>query len=119
MVRNLARAGRPRSEGRRSKILQTRTSIWPPPPERPDQKNWRLKFRGYEHDDILTRAVKTDTNGEAQLEFTPEREGYYRVSWTSDDTYKETIYATFTNHINADTTVWVCTGRHHGSGLSP
>jgi alpha-2-macroglobulin len=93
------------------KALQAKSRIWPPPPARPDQKDWRLKFRGYEHDDVLTRTVQTDTNGEAQLDFTPAREGYYRVSWTSDDTYHETIYATFTNHITADTTVWVCTGR--------
>jgi alpha-2-macroglobulin len=97
-------------KGNDLKILQAEHRVWPPAPDRPDQKNWRLKFRGYEHDDILTRAVKTDTNGDAQLEFTAPREGYYRVNWTSDDTYKETIYATFTNHINADTTVWVCTG---------
>jgi hypothetical protein len=93
------------------KALQAKSKIWPPPPERPDQKSWRLKFRGYEHDDILTRSLKTDTNGEAQLDFTPEREGYYRVAWTSDDAYRETQYATFTNHIIADTTVWVCTDR--------
>jgi alpha-2-macroglobulin len=98
-------------KGNDLKILQAEHRIWPPPPERPDQKNWRLKFRGYEHDDILTRSLKTDTNGEVQLEFTPSREGYYRVTWTSDDTYRETIYATFTNHITADTTLWVCTGR--------
>ena len=98
-------------KGDELKILQAQNRIWPPPPERPDQKDWRLKFRGYEHDDILTRTLKTDTNGEAQLDFTPEREGYYRVAWTSDDTYHETIYATFTNHITAETTVWVCTGR--------
>ena len=93
------------------KNLQAKSTVWPPLPERPDQKNWRLKFRGYEHDDILTRSLQTDTNGEAHLEFTPAREGYYRVAWTSDDAYHETIYATFTNHITADTTVWVCTGR--------
>jgi uncharacterized protein YfaS (alpha-2-macroglobulin family) len=93
------------------KALQAKSAIWPPAPERPDQKNWHLKFRGYEHDDILTRTLQTDTNGEAQLDFTPEREGYYRVAWTSDDAYHETIYATFTNHITADATVWVCTGR--------
>jgi len=93
------------------KSLQSKNKIWPPLPERPDQKNWRLKFRGYEHDDILTRTLNTDTNGEAHLDFTPGREGYYRVTWTSDDTYHETIYATFTNHITADTTVWVCTDR--------
>ena len=92
------------------KSLQSKNKIWPPLPERPDQKGWRLKFRGYEHDDILTRTVNTDTTGEAHLDFTPEREGYYRVAWTSDDAYFESMYATFTNHITADTTVWVCTG---------
>lgn len=98
-------------KGDELKRLRSATPMWPPPPSRPDQKDWRLKFRGYEHDDILTRSLKTDTNGEAQLDFTPEREGYYRVEWTSDDAYHETIYATFTNHITADTTVWVCTDR--------
>ena len=47
------------------------------------QKAWRLKFRGYQHDDILTQTVKTDAEGAAQLEFTPEREGYYHVAWES------------------------------------
>src|SRR6185295_8157722 len=47
------------------------------------QKPWRLKFRGYQHDDILTQTVKTDAEGAARLEFTPEREGYYHVAWES------------------------------------
>lgn len=98
-------------KGDELKQLRAAAPMWPPPPARPDQKDWRLKFRGYEHDDILTRSLKTDTNGEAQLDFTPDREGYYRVEWTSDDAYHETIYATFTNHITAETTVWVCTDR--------
>ena len=33
------------------------------------------------------------------------------MAWTSDDAYHETQYATFTNHITAETTVWVCTGQ--------
>ncbi len=98
-------------KGDELKRVRSSAPAWPPPPARPDQKEWRLKFRGYEHDDILTRSLKTGTNGEAQLDFTPDREGYYRVEWTSDDTYHETIYATFTNHITTDTTVWVCTDR--------
>jgi uncharacterized protein YfaS (alpha-2-macroglobulin family) len=98
-------------KGNDLKSFQSKSKIWPPPPERPDQKGWRLKFRGYEHDDILTRTLNTGTNGEVSLDFTPAREGYYRVSWTSDDAYHETIYATFTNHITAETTVWVCTDR--------
>ena len=94
-------------KGDELKRMQTSTRIWPPPPTRPDQKGWRLKFRGYEHDDILTRTLKTGTNGTAELEFTPEREGYYRVAWSSDDAVKITQYASFTNQITAETTVWV------------
>ncbi len=54
-----------------------------PPPVTKGQKPWRLKFRGYQHDDIITQTVKTDADGAAQLSFTPEREGYYRVAWQS------------------------------------
>ena len=50
-------------KGDELKRLQAQNHIWPPPPARPDQKDWQLKFRGYEHDDILTRHLKTDTNG--------------------------------------------------------
>ena len=90
-------------KGDELKQLQTKNKIWPPAPTRPDQKDWRLKFRGYEHDDVLTQSLKTDTNGGAELTFTPEREGYYRVAWAGEDV--------FTNQppqpINAGTTVWV------------
>ena len=72
-------------KGDELKRLQTANAIWPPPPAQPDENGWRLKFRGYQHDDILTRTLKTDTNGEAKLTFTPEREGYYRVTWTSGE----------------------------------
>jgi hypothetical protein len=90
-------------KGDELKRLESENKIWPPAPARPDQKDWRLKFRGYEHEEILTRDLKTDTNGEAELSFTPEREGYYRVAWSGEDF--------FTNQplqlITADTTVWV------------
>src|SRR4029079_18250891 len=68
-------------KGDEIKRLRAENRIWPPPPSRPDQRDWKLKFQGYEHDDILTRVLKTDTNGAAELSFTPEREGYYRVAW--------------------------------------
>jgi alpha-2-macroglobulin len=54
-----------------------------PPPVIKSQQPWRLKFRGYQHDDIVTQTMKTDAEGAAQFEFTPEREGYYRVAWES------------------------------------
>ena len=54
-----------------------------PPLDTARTETWRLKFRGYQHDDILTQTVKTDAEGAAQFKFTPEREGYYRVAWQS------------------------------------
>jgi uncharacterized protein YfaS (alpha-2-macroglobulin family) len=90
-------------KGDELKRFETENKVWPPAPARPDQKDWQLKFRGYEHDDVLTQHLKTDTNGEAELSFTPEHDGYYRVAWSGEDI--------FTNQppqlINADTTVWV------------
>ncbi len=73
---------------------------------------WKLKFRGYQHDDILTQAVKTDAKGEAEVVFNPEREGYYRAQWTSADSDGATV--------RAETAVWVATsvstelGYRHG-----
>jgi hypothetical protein len=93
-------------KGEELKRLQSRGTIWPPPPERPDQKEWRLKFRGYEHDDILARTLKTDTNGEAELTFTPEREGYYRIVWSSDDAISD-LKSQISNPVHANATVWV------------
>jgi len=90
--------------------LRAKTSVWPPPPSKPTEPGWRLKFRGYEHDEILTRTLKIDTNGKAQLSFTPEREGYYRFAWTSEDEIaKKKLQVA--NPITAETTVWVCTGK--------
>ena len=43
--------------------------------------------------------MKTDAAGEAQFIFTPEREGYYRMSWSSEDPGRAPILA--------ETTVWV------------
>ncbi len=60
---------------------------------------WQLKFRGYQQDEILTRPVKTGTDGETEFTFTPEREGYYRISWVSQDKGRAPI--------KAETVVWV------------
>ncbi len=105
-------------KGDELKRLQARNNAWPPAPARPDQKDWQLKFRGYEHDDILTRQLKTDTNGEVELTFTPEREGYYRVAWAGRDT----VMNRPPQPINADTTVWVANNRttelgYHSGGV--
>jgi alpha-2-macroglobulin len=60
---------------------------------------WRLKFRGYQSDDVLTQNVKTNAEGEAEFSFTPEREGYYRVAWSSHDKGAAPV--------RAETAVWV------------
>src|SRR5207237_6280380 len=91
--------------------------FFPPPPAHPNLPGWQLKFQGYEHEDILTRTIKTDTNGVAQFSFTPEREGYYRVAWTSEDKVRASERPA---KIHAETTVWVATtattevGYRHG-----
>jgi uncharacterized protein YfaS (alpha-2-macroglobulin family) len=97
-------------KGDELKQQRARTTIWPPPPTKPNEPGWRLKFSGYEHDEILTKSLKTDTNGTAQLEFKPEREGYYRIAWTSEDEVaKKKLQVA--NPIKAETTVWVCTDK--------
>jgi len=97
-------------KGDELKSLRDRAAIWPPPPTRANEPGWRLKFRGYEHDDILTRTLKSDTNGVAEFNFTPERDGYYRVAWTSEDEIAKQKNQV-ANPIRAETTVWVCSGQ--------
>jgi len=93
-------------KGEELRLLQDKESIWPPRPPKPNLPGWTLKFRGYQHDEILTRTLKTDTNGAAQLEFRPEREGYYRIAWASEDAIAQKKYEV-ANPIHAETTVWV------------
>jgi uncharacterized protein YfaS (alpha-2-macroglobulin family) len=68
-------------QGEELRQLQRSDQITPLATSR--QRGWQLKFRGYQHQDILTQTVKTDSEGVAQLNFTPDREGYYRVAWQS------------------------------------
>ncbi|MBU1086185.1 MAG: alpha-2-macroglobulin [Candidatus Omnitrophica bacterium] len=86
-------------KGQELELLRKKHEAFPPPQTSSGSKNWQLKFRGYEQDEILTRTVKTDEQGEAEFSFVPEREGYYSVNWYSKDTRK--------NPINAQTTVWI------------
>jgi uncharacterized protein YfaS (alpha-2-macroglobulin family) len=94
-------------KGKQLEAIRREGGIFPPPGER-----WQLKFQGYRHDDVLQRTVKTDAEGEAEFTFAPEREGYYRITWTGKD--KGSL------PIKAETTVWVTTdatvelGYRHG-----
>ncbi|HEV7681175.1 MAG TPA: MG2 domain-containing protein [Pyrinomonadaceae bacterium] len=69
-------------KGNELRLLRDKPVAFPPAVNK-GQKPWRLKFRGYQQDDILKQTVKTDAEGAAQLQFTPEREGYYHVAWES------------------------------------
>ena len=89
-----------------------------PPPITKGQKPWRLKFRGYQRDDVLTQTVKTDAEGNAQFQFTAEREGYYRVAWDSSQSVQNTGTSgsqvavkreRILPRIKAETTVFVAT----------
>jgi uncharacterized protein YfaS (alpha-2-macroglobulin family) len=78
-----------------------------PPPMVKGQKPWRLKFRGYQHDEILTQTVKTDADGAGQFNFTPDRDGYYRVEWVSSQGVAKRDR--FLPLIKAETAVFVAT----------
>ena len=95
-------------KGEELKRAQKLSVIFPPPPIKTNGPAWQLKFRGYEHDEILTRTLKTDTNGVAELNFTPEREGYYRLAWSSVDEVRSNQPPVAP--ITAETTVWVANG---------
>lgn len=69
-------------QGEELKQLRERSDVFPPAPTR-GLRPWTLKFRGYQHEDVTTQTVKTDAEGEAQVSFTPDKEGYYRVAWQS------------------------------------
>ena len=87
-------------QGKALENLRRSAAIFPPPPAQPGGPGWKLKFRGYQHDDILTRTVKTDAKGEAEMTFTPGKEGYYRMTWSSQPDKKSLP-------VKGETTVWV------------
>ena len=103
-------------KGEELRIL--RQKPFPPSPAK-GQKGWQLKFRGYQHDDILTQTVKTDAEGAAQLNFIPEREGYYRISWESSQGTSTARRGRFLPPITAQTTVFVATNASTELGYRP
>jgi uncharacterized protein YfaS (alpha-2-macroglobulin family) len=94
-------------KGNELRLLQERSDVFPAPVTK--GKPWRLKFRGYQHDDILTQTVKTDESGAAQLQFTPERDGYYHVAWQSSQVVPGSKRDRFLPPIKAETYVFVAT----------
>ena len=96
--------------GERLRTLQAELAVFPPPVS--SGPGWQLQRRGYQDEEVLTQTITTDDQGEAQLRFSPDREGYYRISWMSREER--------TAPIRAETSVWVATngttelGYRHG-----
>jgi uncharacterized protein YfaS (alpha-2-macroglobulin family) len=104
-------------KGDELRLLRERSGTFPTPITK-GQKPWRLKFRGYQHEDILTQTVKTDAEGAGKLEFTPDREGYYRVAWESSQG-NGSKRDRFLPPIKAETTVFVATNATTELGYRP
>jgi uncharacterized protein YfaS (alpha-2-macroglobulin family) len=104
-------------KGEELRQLRERSDVFPPITPK-GQGRWRLKFRGYQRDEISTQTVKTDKDGVAQLNFTAEREGYYHVAWQSNQG-ADPVRDRLLPPIKAETYVFVCSntttnlGYHH------
>lgn len=62
-----------------------RESICFPPIPTPGKQNWIPKKQEYTSEQILAQKIKTNAKGEAEIQFTPDKEGYYVIHWSSSD----------------------------------
>ena len=94
---------------------RAQSRIFPPPPKRPGGPGWIPRFRGYKSEVILERSLSTGASGEAEVKFTAQREGYYKIAWSSEETDDFPV--------RSETTVWVADrnvrelGYHHHGGV--
>jgi len=103
--------------------LRAGMSIFPPKPR--DPCGWQLKSRGYKHEELLTTKIETDADGNAEVTFTPNRDGYYRVMWTSPDRDPSHPNAPLAQRdvVTAETTIWAAShdvrdiGYRHDGGV--
>jgi alpha-2-macroglobulin len=106
--------------GRELEELKARVPSFPPPQE-PGQHAWALRKRGYEQEEVAKATVRTDADGEATYSFTPEREGFYRFSWSGRPEAIEKPRPW--DVVAAESTVWVATnastriGYHREGGI--
>ncbi len=56
-----------------------------PPPTKPGQTPWILKFRGYGYETIAIQKITIDKTGKQSFSFIPKRAGCYEALWKSDD----------------------------------
>ncbi len=83
-----------------------------PPPARPGHAGWRLKFGGYEHEEVLRSPAPTGQDGEGEVVFTPRTPGYYRTVWTGEEEDGPPIAGEATIWVADDRTTH--TGYRHG-----
>jgi uncharacterized protein YfaS (alpha-2-macroglobulin family) len=103
--------------------LRAGMPIFPPKPH--DPCGWQLKSRGYKHEEVLTTKVETDADGDAEVTFTPNRDGYYSVVWTSPDRDPSKPNAPLAQRdvVTAETTIWAAShdvrdiGYRHEGGV--
>ncbi len=88
-------------------LHKLQAGVFPPPPL-PDGRYWRPKHKGYKQEEILKATVKTDKGGKGEIVFTPAREGYYRVAWSSPDRNAP--------YVKAETMIWVVTAKSSDIG---
>jgi uncharacterized protein YfaS (alpha-2-macroglobulin family) len=102
----LAPNGREVTDGALSQLKAAR-AVFPPPAADPDQNPWRLKTQGYEDELVSEQNLKTGDDGKTNLTFTPERAGYYAITWTSSSHLGEGPPKRPPFPITAQTAVWV------------
>lgn len=84
-------------------LERRRHPIFPPLPT-PGLPPWRLKSRGYQSTEILRTDLKTTADGTAETRFTPNQEGFYRITWSHPDAtpgYPPVV-------VHGETTIWAC-----------
>jgi hypothetical protein len=72
---------------------------------------WQPRSRGYERETVATLDLRTGADGRASVEFTPAKEGFYRVAWSSTDERGTPI--------QAETTLYVADERTKHLGYLP
>ncbi|HEY0139426.1 MAG TPA: MG2 domain-containing protein [Thermoanaerobaculia bacterium] len=79
------------------------------------------RVAGWKDEEVLTTKLDTDAEGNATLTFTPRRNGYYMITWTSEDrTEGQPLRAR--DVVTATTALWVAEPSaldigYHASGL--
>jgi hypothetical protein len=92
---------RARGKGEELKSCEGRTALPPGPKSSGEPGNSNSRVMSMTTSSLT---VKTDAEGAAQLNFVPERDGYYRIAWNSQDKGSSPIQAEATVRVATGTT---------------